>query len=102
MGHGWEPTSLCCCFLGTGEDETIALGARNSICTADPLRSSRITHGEGPRGQRIWNLFSLHSSTCPELKIVSFLRNTKLQSELLKKRWPCQALRGGQRGAGEF
>lgn len=70
-----------------------------------PLHSSCAIHREGPCGRcagcsASGISFPLHSSTCLQLRIVYFLRNRKLWSELLEKCWPCQALQDRQHALG--
>lgn len=70
-----------------------------------PLHSSCAIHREGPcsrcAGCSASGIsFPLHSSTCLQLRIVYFLRNRKLWSELLEKCWPCQALQDRQHALG--
>lgn len=94
--------AFACCLWGTCEAETIAVSKRNGIRAADPpsllLHYSQRALTASASGIS----FPLHSSTCLQLRIVSFLRNIKLWSELLKKRWPCQALQDRQHGPGNW
>lgn len=93
------------CLWGTCEDETIALSKGMASAQLIPLHSSCAIHREGPCGRcagcsASGISFPLHSSTCLQLRIVYFLRNRKLWSELLEKCWPCQALQDRQHALG--
>lgn len=70
--------AFACCLWGTCEAETIAVSKRNGIRAADPpsllLHYSQRALTASASGIS----FPLHSSTCLQLRIVSFLRNIKL------------------------